>query len=109
MAAFDNTAPSAVPATVIGTPVVGDTTNGSAVVANISAPTIALLTVGMGVRGAGIPLGATISVVGVSSVTLSANATATAVGAALKAHKNPSAVAAAAGFNNTAPSAIPAV
>lgn len=107
-AAPDNGAPSAVPAMSTGIAFTGDTTNGSAVVASVGALIIAQLLVGMGVRGAGIPIGATITVVGVNTITLSAQANATAVGVALRAVVSASAIAAAAGMNNGAPSAIPA-
>src|ERR1019366_991783 len=60
----------------------GSTTNGSAVITGLASTTS--LTAGMSVTGNGIPAGATIlSVNSPTSVTLSTNATATAVGVVL--------------------------
>lgn len=78
-------APS-IPLTVVntaGTAVnfTGDTTNGSTTVTNLSATTN--LIVGQVITGAGIPAGAYITSIGVSTLVLSAAATATAAGVAL--------------------------
>jgi hypothetical protein len=64
------------------TSLVGDTTNGSAVITGLSSVTV--LKVGMSVSGPGIPSGATIQAINSSiQITLSANATATATGVTL--------------------------
>jgi microcystin-dependent protein len=61
----------------------GNTTNASATVSGI--PSTASLAIGMKVVGAGIPAGATIlTIASATSVTISANATATASGVALR-------------------------
>lgn len=62
----------------------GDTTNGSVTIANVSS-TSGLLP-GQYISGAGVPTGATIATVGVSSITISVAATATAAGVALTAY-----------------------
>lgn len=60
----------------------GDTTNGSATVANASA-SAGTIQAGMRISGPGIPAGTTILTVSGGTLTLSANATATATGVAL--------------------------
>src|SRR5205085_831508 len=68
-------------ATLTATSFIGDTTNLSATVANVSS--IAGLFVGQHLSGAGIPAGTTISSVGTTTITLSQAATATATGVTL--------------------------
>lgn len=86
---------------------VGDLTNASAIIAT-TAPYVALLAVGMGVRGAGVPAGATIAALGATTVTLSKNATATAAGVALNAYRPPVILAADPAMNNAVPVAVAA-
>lgn len=66
-----------------GTSIKGNTTSGSATVADVAST--AGLFVGQTVTGPGIPTGTTITAIGTSTITLSQNATATATGVTLTA------------------------
>jgi hypothetical protein len=61
----------------------GSVTNGSNSITGVTSPAPASMWVGMPISGPGIPAGATVSAVGASTITLSANATATNAAAAL--------------------------